>query len=111
MQPQRANSHECCELVHSTSPEKRRQSWRECLYGDCAACCRATAERDSEKGPEIYAILSSKSAITDIGILRSLASKFGDEKTRIRVLAHILMAYSHPELIEKERDPTATRSK
>src|SRR4030095_15038477 len=23
MRPQRANSHECCELVHTTSPEKR----------------------------------------------------------------------------------------
>jgi putative transposase len=33
MRPQRANSHECCELVHSTRPEKRRQSWQECLHG------------------------------------------------------------------------------
>jgi tetratricopeptide (TPR) repeat protein len=60
---------------------------------------------NSCKNQALDAILPSKSAIADVGRLRSLTSHYGDDRGgRAEALAIILMAVSRPDLIEKEKN-------
>jgi tetratricopeptide (TPR) repeat protein len=58
---------------------------------------------DLYKNQALEAILSSKLAITNVGRLRALTSRYGGERGQAMALARILMACSRPDLIGKER--------
>jgi hypothetical protein len=60
--------------------------------------------RDDGRDRILNAVLISKLAIADVGRLRSLALNYSSEEGGAGALARILMACSHPELIEKKKE-------
>ncbi len=59
---------------------------------------------DDRRDTVLQSILSSRLAVADVGRLRALAAHFSSEAGKAQALARILIAVSHPELIEKEKE-------
>jgi len=61
-------------------------------------------DSDENRNKILQSILASKLAVADVGRLRSLISHYSSGAGKAEALARILIAYSDPELIGKEKE-------